>query len=143
MLCKGAPIVIKLSNVNDATIASVVTDAPGGICEGMMLSIQPIVEVTTRNPKGMILCVKGDSGSGVIAQSQWFEPSMAPLPTKKRTKDEDPPITAREFLDKIEKKVGLDALQAYYATEEFKIKVQEAVAEKVKELEPEIRKRLK
>ena len=70
MLCKGAPIVIKLSNVNDATIASIVTDAPGGICEEMMLSIQPIIDVATRNPKGMFVCVKGDSGSGVVAQSR-------------------------------------------------------------------------
>ena len=145
MYCKGAPTVIKLSNVGDATVASVVTDANDGICEGMTITIQPLIDVATRNPKGMFVMVKSDSGTGIV--SHWVnlaaQPPLAPLaaqPLKKRSREDM--MTGREFLERIEKKVGIDALQAYYATDEFKIKVQEAVAEKVKELEPEIILRL-
>lgn len=146
MFCKGAPTVIKLSNVGDATVASIVTDANGGICEGMMITIQPLIDVATRNPKGMSVMVKSDSGSGIVSHWLNLTAPLAPLaplaaqPPKKRSREDM--MTGREFLERIEKKVGIDALQAYYATDEFKIKVQEAVAEKVKELEPEIRKRI-
>ena len=144
-MIKGPQIAIRLSNVNGATVASVVMDAKGGIYEDMLIGIQELYDSETKETKGTCIAVKSDSGSGVSGTLSIS--SVVQQPPKKRPREDM--ITGREFLERIEKKVddavakvGIDALQAYYTTDEFKCKVQEAVAEKVKELEPEIRKRL-
>lgn len=139
-MIKGSIAEIIISNVNGATVANVVTDVKGGVHENLIVKVSGYVDEETNKTIGMYVAVQSAT-TGTRVSGSWALPPHQQIMKRPREVD---------FLERIEKKVddavakvGIDALQAYYATDEFKIKVQEAVAAKVKELEPEIRKRIR